>query len=280
MSQTIRVVALQPALRWQPPAGGMPNLHLVRQMIEKHVAAEPADLLVLPEVFNGITCDDDPDAGPVARRFLATLAKACHVAIVSSLDFAHADARRNTCFAVDGDGTEAGLYHKRVMFGREVGVREPGDGPGIFTLAGVRVGVLICGDLWRPDLVMELRGAVDLLCVATKTTVPDATHTDYARRLWHHLALIRAMESGLPIVVADWAEGRNESIGCVDGQRVKSVHYTSGGSSITDPSRRPQFDRLQQKLPAGEPGLLSATIDLDAMAAFRDYRRSIGLLPG
>jgi predicted amidohydrolase len=143
----------------------------------------------------------------------------------------------------------------------------------------VRVGVLICGDVWRPDLVMELCGSVDLICIATKTTVPDASHTEYARRLWHNLALTRAMENGLPVVVADWAEGRHESVALVDGRRVKSVHCTSGGSSITDPSRRPHFDQLQQRISTGGPGLLAGAIDLDAMAAFRDYRRSIGLLP-
>src|SRR5262245_36352190 len=117
----IRVLALQPALRWNPPAGGMPNLHLVRQMVDKHVAASPADLLALPEVFNGITCDDDPHAGQLARQFLGTLARSCDLAIVSSLDFKHEDGSlRNTCFAVDRDGREVGMYHKRVIFGREV----------------------------------------------------------------------------------------------------------------------------------------------------------------
>mgnify|MGYP001076675161 CR=1 FL=1 len=274
---TIRVLAIQPALRVQQ---AMPNLHLIRQTVEKHVAAAPADLLVLPEVFNGVSADDDPLVGPLARQFLGTLARACNLAVVGSIDLKGDDGRiRNTALLVDRTGAERGTYVKRVLFGRERELCTPGDGPGIFDLDGLRVGILICGDLWRADLVAELRGRVDVLCVPAKTTVPDAGHTDYARRLWSNLALTRAMEAGLPVVVADWAEARHEAVSLVDGTRVKAVHYTSGATCITDPSRRPVFDAIQQRQSQGDPALLAATIDLDAVAAFRDYRRTIGLLP-
>jgi predicted amidohydrolase len=143
----------------------------------------------------------------------------------------------------------------------------------------VRVGVLICGDLWEPALARELVDQVDLLCVPAKTTVPTDRYTEYARRLWWNLALTRAMENALPIVVSDWAEARHEAAALADGTKVRSVHHTSGGASINDPGRRPRFNEIQQVLPRGEPGLLAATIDLDAVARFRDYRRSMGLLP-
>ncbi len=253
-------------------------MHLLRQMLEKHLATSPADLVVLPEVFNGI-CDDDPLAGGIARKFLSTLARALNAAVIGGIDMQGEDlARRNNAYLVSASGEEVGVYCKRVMFGREIGSRRPGSSACVAEVAGVRVGVLICGDVWRAELVAELRDQVDLVCVCTKTTVPDAAHLEYARRLWWNLALTRAMENGLPIVVSDWAEGRHESTALADGQRVRSVHYTSGGASITDPGRRPDFDALQKTLPRGEPGILAATIDLDAVTRFRDYRRSIGLL--
>jgi len=273
--KSVRVLTLQPALRWQQ---AMPNMHLIRQMVEKQVAAAPADLLVLPEVFNGVLCDDDPLAGPLARKFLSTLAKACGVAVVGGIDYDDNGPRRNGAFVVDREGREVGCYYKRALFGREQGSRQPGTAPGIFTFDGIRVGVLICGDMWHAPLIVELREQVDILCVPAKTTVGDAGFTDYARRLWWNLALTRAMENGLPVVVSDWAEARHESAALVDSTRVKAVHHTSGGASITDPSQRPQFDQLQRTLPRGEPGLIAATIDLDAVKRFRDYRRSVGLL--
>jgi predicted amidohydrolase len=259
----------------------MPNLHLIRQVVEKHVAAEPADLLVLPEVFNGVHCGDDPAAGPLARQFLSTLARACRLNVIGgSIDYQHKDVcRRNTCFVVDREGREVGRYHKRVLFGPEQADRTAGDEAGVFEIDGLRVAVMICADLWNPLLPRELVDGADLLCVATKTTVPSGAHIDYARRLWWNLALTRAMENGLPLVVSDWAEGRHETIGVAEGTRTRSIHYTSGGASITDPGKRPQFDALQVVLPRGEPGILAATFDLDAAAQFREYRRGVGLLP-
>ena len=276
-ARQIRVLAVQPALRWGQP---MPNMHLLRQMIEKELAHLPADLVVLPEVFNGVRCNDAREAGPAARKFLSTLARACGIAVVGgSIDYAHDDGtRRNTCFVVDRRGQEVGSYHKRVLFAGEQGERQTGDGPGVFELAGVQLGVLICADLWDPALARCLLDRVDLVCVPAKTTVPTAGHTDYARRLWWNLALTRAMENALPIVVSDWAAARHEAVSLADGTRVRNVHHTSGGASITNPGRRPRFGEVQTTLPRGESGALSAAIDLDAVAAFRDYRRSVGLL--
>ncbi|HOB73320.1 MAG TPA: carbon-nitrogen hydrolase family protein [Phycisphaerae bacterium] len=265
-------------MRWQQQ---MPNLHLLRQTIEKQIATTPADIIVLPEVFNGVHCDMDPSAGPQARQFLATLAKATNAAIVGgSIDYQHSDAqRRNTCWVVNRQGEEVGAYHKRVLFAAEQADRRPGNEAGIFDLEGIRVAVLICGDLWEPAMARELVGRADLLAVPAKTAVPSQSRIDYARKLWWNLALTRAMENGLPVVVADWAEGRHESIGLVGGTRTRSVHYTSGGASITDPGKRPDFDALQTKLSAGRPGLLAANIDLDAVRAYQEYRQSVGLLP-
>jgi len=273
----IRVCTLQPGLHWLAP---MPNLHLIRQTAERALAAAPADLLVLPEVFNAVPSDYDPNLAGQARAFLCTLATACSVAVVGgSIDrLCEHGSRRNTCFVLDSDGREVGAYDKRVLFADEQGTRTPGTGAGIFELAGVRVGVLICADLWDAALMRELVGQADVLCVPAKTTVGSAAYTEYARRLWWNLALTRAMESGIPVVVSDWPEMRHEAVAAADGTRVRSVHYTSGGSSIVDPGKRPRMDELQLVLPRGQEGVLSSTIDLEALAAYRAHRRAVGLL--
>lgn len=298
----------------------MPNMHLIRQVVDKQLLAGPVNLIVLPEVFNGVLCHDDAPAGPVARRFLSTLARTSKAAVVGGVDYACEDGcRRNACFVVGADGEQLGVYYKRVMFGRERGTRTAGMSYGVFEIAlehretasgdaparsaneenpvrtrsasegkprpakasqsSIRVGVLICGDMWDARLAAELRDRVDVLCVPVKTRVPEAGHIDYARRLWWNLALTRAMENAIPIVVSDWAEGRHEAYALVEGTRVQSVHYTTGGSSISDPGRRPHFEELQQTIPRGQPGILAADIDLDAVARFREYRKAVGLLP-
>jgi len=129
-------------------------------------------------------------------------------------------------------------------------------------------------------MARELLDRVDILCVPARTTVPSERYTQYARTLWWSLALTRAMENAVPVVVSDWAEGRHDSKRLVEGTLVHDVHYTSGGGTICDPAGRPDIARIQRTLARGAPGLLTASIDLDAVADFRKYRRSVGLLPG
>jgi len=245
------------------------------------MASTPADLIVLPEVFNGMPSDYDPDAGPQARQFLATLAKACKVNVIGgSIDYQDENGiRRNTCFVVDDKGNEVGAYHKRLLFGREMDTYQAGQNPGIFELAGIRVGVLICGDMWEPTYARELIDRVDLLCVPAKTTVPNELHLKYAREIWWNLTLTRAMENALPVVVSDWPETRHEAIRLLDGTKIRDLHFTSGAASITNPGKRPLFDEIQDTLPQGKSGILTTKIDLDQVSKYRRYRRSVGLLP-
>ena len=55
-------------------------------------------------------------------------------------------------------------------------------------------------------------------------------------------------------------------------KRPKSSGGNLGGTGV--------MQQIQQIAPNGEPTVLRAEIDLDAVEAFRAYRRSVGLLPG
>ena len=57
------------------------------------------------------------------------------------------------------------------------------------------------------------------------------------------------------------------------------VQFTTGAASICNPAHRPDIEKLQRTLQRGEAGYLCEQIDLDAVAAFRDYRSRVGLLP-
>jgi len=277
--KVLRVAVLQPALHWLRP---IPNMHALRQEAERLARPGAIDLIVLPETFNAQPCDfDEGESGRQARQFLATLARACGAAVVGgSIDYAHEDgSRRNTCFVVAADGREIGRYDKRVLFGRELDGRQAGNAPGIFELAGLRVGVLICADLWDPMLARELVGRVDVLCVPCKTTVLSERYTRYARALWWNLALTRAMENGVVVAVSDWAEGRHEATRLVAGSTLRETHFTSGAASLCDPSHRPDLDRIQRTLKGPAAGAIVADVDLDALERYRAYRRSVGLLP-
>ena len=72
-------------------------------------------------------------------------------------------------------------------------------------LDGVPCGVLICADLWYPEQVRELAASADILCVPAQTTIRPESQPAYARLLWQTLAMTRAQENVLAVVVSDQA---------------------------------------------------------------------------
>ncbi len=245
-----------------------------RQKIEEQVAGivgeRAIDVLVLPEIFTGWPAAREDIDAAASRAFVSYLALQFRTRVVGgSMGWTDGATRSNVCFIADQSGREVGQYAKRMPFGHEQGTVSPGQAEGVVEVDGIRLGVLICGDLWWPQLARELIGRIDVLCVPARTGVTTETHVEYARMLWRNLALTRAMENGMPVIVSDWAAGRHE----IDGK----AHWTSGGSSMVDPSARPDVLRLQRKLDGA--GSIVAAIDLEAVAAFRDYRKSVGLIP-
>jgi predicted amidohydrolase len=277
-STIFRVAVLQPDLTADRQ---MANLHMLRGMVDE-LTAGGLDLLVLPEVFDG-NLSMSPTAAEIenARQFLSTLARAANTNVIGGSIFPEIEGRRrNSCFIIDRQGREVGRYDKRIMFSIESDLREPGTGPGIYELDGVRIAVLICADLWWPELAREVCGKADLLCVPAKSSVPGGDQVFYARKLWQNLALTRAMENGLAVLVSDWPEARHDTTRIQpDGARTRHTHYTAGGGSICDPSHRPNMTRIQEVFDKGISGSLATTIHLDALRDYQEYRRKVGLLP-
>ena len=278
-AETLRVAALQLALR----AGEEEhNLNLVRERVEGLRGENPFDLLVLPECFNGMFDDEAKAVSRRAGRFLSELSRKLGVCIVGgSVERRAADGSVfNTSLVFDEGGSEVGRYDKRILFGQESRRRQAGKGPpGVFELRGWRVAVLICADFWPPELARQTCVAADLLCVPAETVVPTREHVVYARTVWFQMALVRAIEHAVPVAVSDWAETElrpGQSPLVADARRH---HYTSGGSSIVDPSVRPDLGRMQHTLSDGGQGELVAALDLERVREFRAYRRSVGLLP-
>lgn len=267
---SITVATLQPSLaRLDRDA----NFEAIRRMVHEVAARQPVDLIVLPEALDGEGPDvDGPGVSEATssdvRQFIVELATSAGAGVVGgSVAHRHGDGPiTNTCLLADRTGRIVGEYAKRKLFATEADTRTAGRTPGIFDLSGLRVGVLICADLWYPELARELCGRVDVLCVPAKTTVPSAESVPYARTVWWSLAMTRAVENALPVVVSDWCE------------QAHATGFTSGATSVNDPAGRPDPTRLQRRMDDGQPGVLIAQIDLDAVAEIRQYRRAVGLL--
>ncbi len=326
MSQPLRIAALQPELRWHSRrTSGVTNMFALRKMVQGLPSG--LNVVVLPEMWPGLPHQYEVEKRSTeASQFLQTLAKACDVNVIGgSFERNTPNGRmQNVCLIVDRQGRTVGEYTKRILFSREQDLHQPGRTVGVFELDGFRIGVLICADLWKPELTGELIDQVDVVCVPAKTAVPSDNHVEYARTLWHGLALIRATESGLPVVVSDWAGGRHAptdvdmSVGSVHAPGMDydrgilhqrhadrsvaptaagpttptatahssatpslgaGVHFTAGAATICNPAHRPDIKKLQQVLSRGQAGYLYEEIDLDAVKKYRDYRRTVGLLP-
>ncbi|MFX0093181.1 MAG: carbon-nitrogen hydrolase family protein [Candidatus Hodarchaeota archaeon] len=234
------------------------------------------DFLLLPEHF----CRAEEVGGYVPANevigYLEGLAEKYSVNViggsVETLD--QNEHRVNRSFILDRYGKVVGTYDKRktLFFEQKRNVRR-GSEPCILTLDGLTLAVEICADLWFPELSRSLvRTEVDVLFVPAMTTVTTPEHTNYGRWLWHNLAVTRARENIIPVVVADHALAYHEG-----------YYATCGASCIVDPSVRftniegPSFQALKS-LSQGQKGSIISTISLTKIREYRDYRIEMGLL--
>lgn len=265
----LHVSTLQPAIFWEDPDR---TFAAIAALLANAAAAAALDVVVLPEHFNAAPAPDGADAPwQAAQAFAASLAQRHRVNLVAgSVERwdPRQQARVNTAVIYDRSGRELGRYDKRRLFGFEKRRNvQPGNDALTVEIEGARLGVLICSDLWHPELARHLAEQVDVLCVPAQTTIRPESEPAYARMLWHTLAMTRAQENVLAVVVSDQAATSKAPFRC------------GGVSSITDPSAEPALTAIQQVISEGGESYLLSTLYLDRLARFRSYRRENGLLP-
>lgn len=151
------------------------NLELSEIWIRR-AAGAGAGLIVLPELASsGYTFQSQAEAaacaqprtGPTLSRW-AELCRELGVHLVAGFAEAEGERRFNSAALLAPEGL-VGVYRKAHLFNDEKSYFQPGDsGFLVFPLPGLRVGVLVCYDLWFPEAarVLALRGA-DVVCVPT-----------------------------------------------------------------------------------------------------------------
>lgn len=104
---------------------------------------------------------------PEGRYFkrLAALAKELRIHLIAGLMEAEGEARYNTALLIGPDGQLAGKYHKQEL-GHETGRNTPGQSSPVFRTPYGRVGIMICADRTKPEIVRSLctAGADFLVC--------------------------------------------------------------------------------------------------------------------
>ncbi|MBF6355229.1 carbon-nitrogen hydrolase family protein [Nocardia higoensis] len=201
-----------------------------------------------------------PVAQPLDGQFatgLAELARAAGVFLVAGMIETGGDTRiRNTLVAVDPGGERVAVYRKVHLYDafghKESDVVEPGPltEPVTFLADGVTIGLQTCFDLRFPEGFRRLAAAGAQVIAVPAQWIPGPGKVDQ----WTTLLRARAIENTVYLAAADQAEPLG-----------------SGASMIIDPA-----GAVLAELGA-EPGVLTATAELDHLDAVRTHNPSLAL---
>ncbi|MGH8849368.1 MAG: NAD+ synthase [Casimicrobiaceae bacterium] len=151
--------------------------------------------------------------------------------------------RRHNAVAILRDGEVVAVCRKRTLPNYTVFDEQryftPGTEPCVFDLAGVRVGVLICEDVWFPEPARLTRAAGAQLIVVPNGS-PYHTRQQAMRR---EVVVARAVETGAPVVYVNRVGGQDELV-------------FDGASFVVDAR-----GKLAQQLPAWQETVALAEFD-------------------
>jgi NAD+ synthase (glutamine-hydrolysing) len=183
------------------------------------------------------------------------------------------DGKNYNAAAVLSAGGVDGVYHKQQLPNYTVFDEEryfvPGAVPLVIDVAGIRVGVVICEDIWFPGPVAAARDAGAQVLVVPNGS-PYHTRQQFMRR---EIVAARARETGLPIVYANRVGGQDELVfdgasfvAAADGsvaQQIPPWHEAVAMVDFEGPAPRPVRGALDTAL---EPHVYSALV-----IGVRDY---------
>ena len=254
------------------------NIAAVAALVEQ-AAGEGAQVVLPPELFSGpYFCREEKDeffalARPTAEHpsviAMRELAAKLKVAIPTSFFERDGHHYYNTLAMIGPDGVIMGTYRKSHIpdgpgYEEKFYFRPGHDGFKVWDVPATggtaRIGVGICWDQWYPETArsMALMGAQVLLYPTAIGSEPKDAEMDTSR-MWRRAMIGHAVSNCMPVVAAN-------RIGNEGGQEDGIGFY--GHSFICD-----EWGDYLTELGAGETGVLTATLDLEAG---RKHRASWG----
>jgi omega-amidase len=207
-------------------ADGAPELNRERvRMLITQAAAEKPDTILLPEMWTTAYELDkleqlcDKDGRPTLDMISELAAKyAVNIIAGSFADMGKDGGIRNTSYVVDRKGSIAAKYEKVHLFklmGEHTSLKA-GSKYCVFTLDGVKCGLIICYDLRFPELVRTLAlEGIKVLFVPAEWP---------SKRLMHWSTLLRARSIENQIFVA-----------AANRAGKSSIDTFAGGSAVINP---------------------------------------------
>jgi len=245
------------------------NLAQAKSLIERAVAEERPDWVLLPEVFDwlgGTNAEKlaiaEAATGGPAYETLRALARDNRIFVHGGSFFERVPGENrayNTTVVFDRDGREVARYRKIHMFDitapdgtkyQESATMKPGDGVVTYDCEGVTIGCAICYDLRFAELFAALveRGASVIALPAAFTLQTGKDH-------WEVLLRARAIETQAYVLAAGQT-GAYETKG-------KTLH-SYGHSMVVDP-----WGHVVARASDGV-GIVSSRLDLSLPKAVRD----------
>ncbi|KLE34599.1 N-carbamoylputrescine amidase [Aurantiacibacter luteus] len=268
---TLTVAALQLALGSEDEAE---NIAAVSALVEE-AAGKGAQVVLPPELFSGpYFCREEKDAffalaRPTAEHpsviAMQQLAAKLGVAIPTSFFERDGHHYYNTLAMIGSDGEILGTYRKSHIpdgpgYEEKFYFRPGNDGFKVWDVFGARIGIGICWDQWYPETArcLALKGAQVLFYPTAIGSEPKDAEMDTSR-MWRRAMIGHAVSNCMPVVAAN-------RIGHEGSQEAGNRFY--GHSFICD-----EWGDMIAEYGAGETGVLTATLDLDAA---REHRASWG----
>jgi N-carbamoylputrescine amidase len=250
-----------------------PTRNIARaEALVREAAARGAQIVALQELFETpYFCQDEDaaffalatplDANAAIAHF-APIARELGVVVPISFFERAGQSYFNTVAIIDADGSVLGAYRKSHI-PDSPGYSEkyyfsPGDtGFRVWSTKHGRIGVGICWDQWFPETAraMALMGADVLIFPTAIGTEPLAPEVD-SRDHWQRTMQGHAAANVMPLVAAN-------RIGMEAGRRGTSMTFY-GSSFIADHTGAKVVEANRT-----EETVLTATFDLDAIAAYR-----------
>ena len=263
----IKVAAVQMAMGSNKEVNTRRAEEMVRQAV-----AEGAQIILLPELFEGLYFCKDKDAQyfywaneqeghPLIKRF-QTLAKELEVVLPLSYFEKSDDRYFNALVVIDADGTVLDNYRKtHIPDGpgyEEKFYFEPGDsGFKVWQTRYAKIGVGICWDQWFPECAraLALMGA-ELVFYPTAIGSEPEIDVD-SKEHWQRVQQGHAAANTVPVIAAN-RTGVEEGVSCTLTFYGSSFLSNYTGAIIAEASR----DKEE---------IIYASYDLEADAAQREY---------
>lgn len=186
-----------------------PEFGMVKSNVEKAlsmIAAEPADIYVLPELFNSgyiFTSQDEVNRlaetahNGFTRKTISTFVKNKNIAVIYGFPEKTSEGIYNSCAFIDGSGNFH-LYRKLHLFLNEKKYFLPGNLPfEVFSYKNANIGMMICFDWIFPEVArcLALMGA-DIICHPANLVMPFCQDAMKTRSIENQVFTITANRIG------------------------------------------------------------------------------------